>query len=384
MNQAQYPPLELLRRISAKYPNAWEQMEMFHRMNGTNGLPKWESWCYAPISAAIAVAMDGLEDSFDTRMNAITDAQAIAALAPWRQSKEVFIIDPDLQELLFGQDEELTINSEILLQIQYQCFYIQFAGIFDFLGYPCHGVFVHLEDDANANDKELRLLYLTGDGYTIGEPIHIDEGTLEESIAHTRMEAFNNVPDEHPEVRRRLMTGLENLAQESAAYKKTLQIILYLCAQNAEIAPDSEQAFITKRSSTGQIRDQYEEIRKWDVGFRIGAAVRKARSETAFRRLETEALRELGKRSGVILSTGGGCVTRSENYPLLHQNGTIFWLLRSPWKLPSDGRPLSQAESAEAMYARREPMYRRFADVKIDNEGAIERAVEAIARKVLL
>lgn len=47
--------------------------------------------------------------------------------------------------------------------------------------------------------------------------------------------------------------------------------------------------------------------------------------ETAFRRLETEALRELGKRSGIILSTGGGCVTRSENYPLLHQNGTIFW-----------------------------------------------------------
>lgn len=106
--------------------------------------------------------------------------------------------------------------------------------------------------------------------------------------------------------------------------------------------------------------------------------------ETAFRRLETEALRELGKRSGIILSTGGGCVTRSENYPLLHQNGTIFWLLRSPWKLPSDGRPLSQAESAEAMYARREPMYRRFADVKIDNEGAIERAVEAIARRGLL
>lgn len=69
---------------------------------------------------------------------------------------------------------------------------------------------------------------------------------------------------------------------------------------------------------------------------------------------------------------------------MLHQNGTIFWLLRSPWKLPSDGRPLSQAESAEAMYARREPMYRRFVDVKIDNEGAIERAVEAIARKVLL
>ena len=109
-----------------------------------------------------------------------------------------------------------------------------------------------------------------------------------------------------------------------------------------------------------------------------------AQAEAGFRRLESAVLADLGKQSGIVLATGGGCVTRSENYPLLHQNGTIFWLLRSPWKLPSDGRPLSQAESAEAMYARREPMYRRFADVKIDNEGAIERAVEAIARRGLL
>ena len=46
--------------------------------------------------------------------------------------------------------------------------------------------------------------------------------------------------------------------------------------------------------------------------------------EETFRKLETEVLAEQGKRSGIILSTGGGCVTRVENYPLLHQNGTIF------------------------------------------------------------
>lgn len=289
MNQAQYPPLELLKRTTAKYPKAWEQMEMFHNLNGKDGLPKWEPWCYAPIAAAMAITMDGIEDSFDTRMSNIKDTQIIAALAPWRQSKEVFIIDPDLQELLFSQDEELTINSEILLQIPYQCFYIQFAGIFDFMGHPCHGVFVHLEDDTNTHDKELRLLYLTVDENAIGEPIHIGEETLEESLKHTRMEAFHNVPDEHEHVRRMLMTGIENLEREVAAYKKTLQIILYLCAQNAEIAPNSEQAFITKRSSTGRIRDRYAEIRKWDVGFRIGAAVRKARSVLAEPKKHTDS-----------------------------------------------------------------------------------------------
>ena len=50
--------------------------------------------------------------------------------------------------------------------------------------------------------------------------------------------------------------------------------------------------------------------------------------ENGFRMLETQVLEELGKRSGLVLSTGGGCVTRPENLPLLRQNGTIIWLKR--------------------------------------------------------
>ena len=100
--------------------------------------------------------------------------------------------------------------------------------------------------------------------------------------------------------------------------------------------------------------------------------------ETAFRRLETEALRELGKRSGIILSTGGGCVTRSENYPLLHQNGTIFCLTRDLSRLPISGRPVSQALGAEELYRRRKPLYEKFADAMIDNDRTVEDAVRQI------
>jgi shikimate dehydrogenase len=50
--------------------------------------------------------------------------------------------------------------------------------------------------------------------------------------------------------------------------------------------------------------------------------------EAGFRRRETRILSELGKQSGTVISTGGGCVTREENYPLLHQNGVIVWLRR--------------------------------------------------------
>ena len=94
--------------------------------------------------------------------------------------------------------------------------------------------------------------------------------------------------------------------------------------------------------------------------------------EEVFRAWETKALAELGKQSGLILSTGGGCVTRERNFPLLHQNGTIFWLKRDPDKLPTDGRPLSQASRLADMYEKRRPLYAAFADAVIDNDGTPE------------
>lgn len=100
--------------------------------------------------------------------------------------------------------------------------------------------------------------------------------------------------------------------------------------------------------------------------------------EEGFRMRETELLRELGKQSGMILSTGGGCVTREENYPLLHQNGVIFRLTRDIKKLSREGRPLSENADLEEMAARREPCYARFADYTIDNNGLPEKTVDTI------
>ena len=101
--------------------------------------------------------------------------------------------------------------------------------------------------------------------------------------------------------------------------------------------------------------------------------------EDYFRQRETEILSELGKQSGLVIATGGGCVTREENYKHLHQNGEIFWLRRSPDKLPTEGRPLSQRGSLETMLIKRAPMYERFADFVIDNDsGSVADSARAI------
>ncbi len=91
--------------------------------------------------------------------------------------------------------------------------------------------------------------------------------------------------------------------------------------------------------------------------------------EEEFRRLETEVLAQLGKRSGLVIATGGGCVTRERNYPLLHQNSRILWLKRCPTRLPTEGRPLSQKTTPAKLYDQRKPMYKAFGDAAIDNDG---------------
>ena len=100
--------------------------------------------------------------------------------------------------------------------------------------------------------------------------------------------------------------------------------------------------------------------------------------EEEFRRLETEVLASLGKQSALVIATGGGCVTRPENYPLLHQNSRILWIRRDPNALPTAGRPLSQKTPPTVLYEQRRSMYAAFADAAVDNEGTLGETLTAI------
>ena len=104
--------------------------------------------------------------------------------------------------------------------------------------------------------------------------------------------------------------------------------------------------------------------------------------EEHFRKLETEVMRNFGKQGGLIISTGGGCVTREENYPLLHQNGTIVWIRRDTSLLSRDGRPISLSSDLDELYEKRKPCYERFSDIIADNNGTVEETVSSIMEEL--
>lgn len=100
--------------------------------------------------------------------------------------------------------------------------------------------------------------------------------------------------------------------------------------------------------------------------------------EAAFRALESAMIAEQGKRTGIVIATGGGAVLAEKNYLPLKQNGRIFQIDRSLSQLSTDGRPLSNPETLMHMYEQRRGRYQRFADAVVENDRTVEDAADRL------
>ena len=98
--------------------------------------------------------------------------------------------------------------------------------------------------------------------------------------------------------------------------------------------------------------------------------------EAGFRAREEAVVAESARECGRVIATGGGAPMFKENRTLLRQNGRIFHIERELNLLATNGRPLSK--NLAAMYEKRAPVYRAFADETIRNTGTVDDAVTAI------
>ena len=105
--------------------------------------------------------------------------------------------------------------------------------------------------------------------------------------------------------------------------------------------------------------------------------------EDYFRKIESEVLREVGRKTGKIIATGGGIVERKENHFYLKQNGIIFNLVRDIEKLDRTNRPLStDIDAVKKLFDKRKEKYIEYSDYTIDNNGDINQTIEKIMEKL--
>ena len=111
--------------------------------------------------------------------------------------------------------------------------------------------------------------------------------------------------------------------------------------------------------------------------------------EEYFRQLESNAVREIYQKEAIVISTGGGIVTRPENMRLLQETGTIFYIER-PLDLilqSSDltTRPLLATDSDKiyTLHAQRKHLYEEYCHFRIVNDQSLTIAAEQISKIIL-
>lgn len=107
--------------------------------------------------------------------------------------------------------------------------------------------------------------------------------------------------------------------------------------------------------------------------------------EDYFRELESNAVKEIYHKKSVVISTGGGIVTRPENMHLLKKTSTIFYIER-PLDLilhSSDltTRPLLAQDSTKIyeLYEQRQPLYEKYCHFRILNDQSLSNAATQIS-----
>ncbi len=102
--------------------------------------------------------------------------------------------------------------------------------------------------------------------------------------------------------------------------------------------------------------------------------------EEEFRLVEGEIIKEISAQNNLVIATGGGAILNSDNVRRLRQNGLIYFLDRPlELLLPTTDRPLSSNRARlEERYCERYGLYCDTCDVRIENGGSEEEALEKI------
>lgn len=111
--------------------------------------------------------------------------------------------------------------------------------------------------------------------------------------------------------------------------------------------------------------------------------------ENYFRDLESEAVAEISKKNGIVISCGGGAVIREKNVVALKENGIIIRLTATPDTVldrvkDSSERPIlnghMNTEFISSLMAKRDDLYSHAADITISTDG---KTVDEVAKECI-
>ena len=255
-----HAPQAHLARLGKLYPKYWRQYERMRADRGKS-LPDWPPYVYAPMAASYAVVSGGGQMPLERA----THIAELAALSAWRVTKGIYRLDATLEAALAETPITGDIPSEALRRLPEWCVYLQCSVSEPELRIMAsRGVFAWLEHDANDAHEELRLLVDVDDSTLIPLGVHLG-GTVQEGLDQYIDFARRQMPFERPE---HLVDAMRRTMSRILSY------LLYLCADEPDYDGGRAPLHPSRRAPTKKANAGAQAPQYWDVGARIGAALR--------------------------------------------------------------------------------------------------------------
>ncbi len=319
-------PLAVLAALRKINPDAWEGATHTESWRGTGADLDWPEWCYLPTGASMGLIALAISASKGQTLKSVADARRaaeehplgatlgsclISAVAAWRMSKGIYRFDPDVLRALWSETERPgKVPVEILRRLPEWCPYVEIPEGFDpgeavpqLAGLQGFWVFLDWDGGA-AGESHIEFVLDLGEPFPDEDALR--EGSAEPSavldfgsvrmplVADTVEGATEAVVSEGlratekfdgEDAANELREHAEQIATDlRARLAPLLNTTLYLCAANAEISaadgsvrrPGNPVPRRTKKR--GHKLFAAPEVREWDVAYRLGAALRRARS----------------------------------------------------------------------------------------------------------
>lgn len=268
-------PREHLVALGQRYPSAWKQVDEMRADRG-KGLPAWPEWCFLPLAGAYSIVSAELQVPRLSTAH-VGDVARLGALAAWRVTQGIYRFDPDVYTAVIDTPLEREIPSEILYRLPEWCVYLETPGL-AWAGAPLHGVWAHLEWDANTGRSELRML-TDSDAGLLPIILHLGPWPLSEAIERAQAEAQRNAAATAGlAALGQKMQGIDVAAVLRPVAEPVLNLLLYLCSQASEIGDGARRP---AKPAPKRVRGTWrlfpaDKPTTWEVGVRLGAALRRA------------------------------------------------------------------------------------------------------------
>lgn len=271
-------PREILETEGTHFKSAWRIVDRHRAQRGRQGHVDWPEWCFLPGALWYRVWQEAGLPAPCKELEYYT--ALLPVLGAWRVTQGVYRFEPALFDALCDTPVMGEVPCEVFFRLPEWCVYVMTPG----LCFGCasvRGAFCYLDFDIETQCPCLCVFINLNNGWAFRYAVPLTSQPFEQLLDETCSGPIQFSGDRA----RAECEWLDSVSNTDGkvVLEKVVSLLLFLCTQNAELSSGARrpQNPLPKRTRKGVRTFPAERATTWEVGTRLGSALRADYARTA-------------------------------------------------------------------------------------------------------